>query len=195
MAAQVVRTGVGRERGTMHHLVPKLGVLLGSRRQRMRRELTSYPGRVGTDRWRSLSELNAEAPDHHHDSTVENLEGLFGASEALRCFHKEYVAVFDINEALLHDDPDDVEGVAKIESIRLTIRVGVPLPAIVLVHTPTGQSARASSPVKGKGFYHLLEGLHRYNAARRERAPQVYAWVAHVGCCGGPAADVVDEWS
>ncbi len=139
--------------------------------------------------------MNAETPDHHHDSTVENLAGLFGASEDLRCFHKEYVVVTEINEALLHDDPDDVEGEAKIESIRSTIRSGASLPAIVLVHTPTGQSAWASSPAKGKGFYHPLEGLHRYNAARRERAPRIYAWVAHVGCCGGSAADVEDEWS
>jgi len=152
-------------------------------------EPTPYPGRMGTDRWWSLSELNAEAPDHHHDSTVENLAGLAYASDELRCFHKQHVAVPEISEALLHDDPDDVEGDAKIESIRLTIRAGAPLPAVVLVHTPTGQSLWVPT-ARGKGFYQLLEGLHRYNAARRERAPHIYAWVAHVGCCGGPTADV-----
>ncbi len=124
--------------------------------------------------WWSLKELNAEAPDHHHDSTVENLAGLFGATEDLQCFRKEQAPVAEINDAALHDDPEETQGNAKIESIRSTIRAGVPLPAVVLVHTPSGISPWPP-PSKAKGFYHLLEGLHRYNASRREQVPLIYA--------------------
>jgi len=148
---------------------------------------------VGIERWWSLTELNAQAPDHHHDSTVENLAGLYDASEDLTCFLKEHVPVAEINESQLHDDPDDLEGDAKIESIRSTIRAGVPLPAVVVVHTPEGRSRWALPEYRGVGFYHLLEGRHRYNAAHRERTPRLYAWVAHIGCCGGPDADLEGE--
>lgn len=148
---------------------------------------------MNSDEWWSLTDLNAEVPDHHHDSTVENLAGIFDASEDLRCFHKEHVPVEEIQKWQLHDDPEDVEGDTKIEDIRRTIRSGIALPAIVLVHTPEGRGPFSWHRERGIGFYHLLEGRHRYNAAHRERAPRIYAWVAHIGCCGGLEADLEDE--
>ena len=145
--------------------------------------------------WWSLTDLNAEVPDHDHDhdSTVENLAGIFSASAGLRCFHKENVPVAEIQEWQLHDDPLDVDGDTKIENIRRTIRSGVSLPAIVLVHTPEGSGPFWKLSGRGSGFYHLLEGQHRYNAAHREETPSIYAWVAHISCCGGPRADLADD--
>jgi hypothetical protein len=148
---------------------------------------------VGNDQWRSLAELNAEAPDHHYGSTVDNLAALFDASEDLRCFRVEHVLVAEINESQLYDDPEDIEGYAKIESIRSTIRLGIPLPAVVLVHAAEGRSRWVLPASEGDGFYDLLEGRHRYNAVYRERVPRIHAWVAHVGCCGGPGADLEGE--
>jgi hypothetical protein len=148
---------------------------------------------VGNDEWWSLADLNIEAPDHHHDTTVDNLGSIFNASENLRCFHKEHVLVAEIQKSQLHDDPVDVEGDTKIEDIRRTFRSGTPLPAVVVVHMPEGRSPFPSQKERGIGFYLLLEGRHRYNAIHREEAPQIYAWVAHVGCCGGPEADLGDS--
>jgi hypothetical protein len=139
--------------------------------------------------WWSLDALNAEVPDHHHDSTVENLVGIFDASDELRCFHKEDVPVVEIQKWQLNDDPDDVEGIAKIEDIRRAVRAGVRLPAIVLVHRPDGPQFEHHGPSQYAGSYHLLEGRHRYNAAYQEQTPKIFAWVAHIGCCGGPEAD------
>lgn len=133
--------------------------------------------------WWSLAELNNEAPDHDHVTTVENLASICNASEDLRCFRKEHVSVAEIDTCLLLDDLEAVESDLKIESIRSTIRSGTPLPAVVIVHHwPLHHPGPPQQP------YHVLEGLHRYNAAFRERVPHLYAWVAHVNCCGGPAA-------
>lgn len=148
---------------------------------------------MGNDEWWSLTDLNAEAPDHHHDSTVENLASIFDASDHLRCFHKQYVVVAEIQRSQLHDDPADFLGDTKIEEIRQTIRSGIHLPAVVLVHTPEGRSPFPWLKERGIGFYLLLEGRHRYNATHREGAHSIFAWVAHVGCCGGPEADLEGE--
>ncbi|MEN3615443.1 hypothetical protein AAH979_38845 [Plantactinospora sp. ZYX-F-223] len=148
---------------------------------------------MGGDQWWSLTELNTEAPDHHHESTVDNLADIYNASESLRCFRKQHVPVPEIQQAMLHDDPEDVQANTKIESIRLAIRSGVTLPGVVLVHNPANRSPLPRQGRRYIGSYHLLEGMHRYTAAHREEAPQIYAWVAHLGCCGGPQADLEDE--
>ena len=135
-----------------------------------------------TDSWWSIDELNTEAPDEKdYGTTLDNLESLFGVSELLSCFHKEFVPIAKIDQGQLHDDPADAEGIAKIESIRCAMRAGTPLPAVIVVHD---KSAATAAP------YELIEGRHRYNAAHREGTPLLYAWVAHPGCCGGPAPDL-----
>jgi hypothetical protein len=144
------------------------------------------------DAWWTLDALNTEVPDQHHDSTVENLATIFGASDQLPCFHKEHIQVTRIQQWQLIDDPDAVESIAKIEGIRRTLRAGRLLPAVVVVHTPDGPRFKDGRPGR-IGEYHLLEGFHRYNAAHRERVPTIFAWVAHVGCCGGPEADSSEE--
>jgi hypothetical protein len=138
---------------------------------------------VGEPEWWSLSALNDEVPDHHHDSTVDNLATIYYASDNLRCFQKEHVPAAEIDSCHLFDDPEDADGDFKIESIRTTIRTGIPLPAIVMIHF----SGHEGTP------YHVLEGRHRYNACYREQVPRVYAWVAHLGCCGGPTPDLSVE--
>ncbi|WP_045747272.1 hypothetical protein [Actinoplanes rectilineatus] len=144
------------------------------------------------DAWWTLDALNTEVPDHHHDSTVENLVTIFGASDHLACLRKEDVPVDQIQKWQLLDDPDAVESIAKVEDIRRTLRSGRALPAIVLVHTPDGPRFGDGLP-RRIGAYHLLEGMHRYNATYLEQAPTIFAWVAHVGCCGGPEADAPEE--
>ncbi|MEV0271452.1 hypothetical protein AB0H43_21960 [Hamadaea sp. NPDC050747] len=131
----------------------------------------------------SLHELNEEVPDHDHWSTVDNLAVLHSASDRLACWRKEMVTLGDIGLGFLMDDPDALDSEAKIESIRQTIRNGAPLPAIVLVHGRGGPNAK----------YAPLEGLHRFNAVYREGVPKVFAWVAHIACCGGPVADLDDD--
>lgn len=129
----------------------------------------------------TLAQLNAEAPDHHHDSTVDNLAHIYDTSEFLACWRKEQAPFDAINDFMVRaHDPDDASAEAKIEGIRTTIRSGRALPAVVLIHEPH----------KTPCDYHVLEGLHRYNAAHRERVQRLYAWVAHIGCCGGPNADL-----
>lgn len=36
----------------------------------------------------------------------------------------------------------------------------------------------------------LIEGRHRYNAAYREALGSLFAWVAHLDCCGKPCSDL-----
>jgi hypothetical protein len=70
----------------------------------------------------ALAALNAEMPDHHHDSTVDNLAAIYGVSEKLACWRKEHVVFTAINEYMLHaHDPAEADAEAKIESIRGTI--------------------------------------------------------------------------
>ena len=129
-------------------------------------------------RWTTLEELNAAAPDHDHGSTVDNLDNLYGVSSELACWHEERVPVDQIDEGQLADDPDDTKSEGKITSIRFSLRNGHPLPPVVLVHHEDAQPP-----------YVLIEGRHRYNAAHRENTPSMAAWVAHIGCCGGPTPD------
>jgi hypothetical protein len=130
--------------------------------------------------WLSLSVLNEEVPDHHHGSTVDNLDEIYDVSEDLECWHEEDVKVDQIDPCQLIDDPDDGEGHTKVESIRTTLRVEGWLPAVILIHHPDE-----------KDFpYTLIEGRHRYNATHREGRSHIFAWVAHVACCGGPPPDL-----
>ena len=137
------------------------------------------------DSWWSLDALNAANPDPDHDSTSANLADIFNASAALPCFRKEDFAVAEIQRWQLHDDPREATVLAKIDSIRRAMRAGVSLPAVVLVHTMDGPRYARYRPELSAGPYHLLEGHHRYNAAYRE-AKLLFAWVAHIGCSGGP---------
>lgn len=149
-------------------------------------------GRMRTDaRWWSLNALNIEVPDQHHFSTVDNLSSIFNASDSLRCFRKERVLVAEIQKWQLHDDPHDHEGIAKIESIRSALRAGASLPAVVLVHAASNPPFVLGSSDLWLGNYHLLEGLHRYSATCLEQARSIFAWVAHLACCGGPKADLL----
>jgi hypothetical protein len=93
----------------------------------------------------------------------------------------------------LIDDPDDIDGIAKVESSRGLLRSGSAPPAILLAHAPDGPVFATGSSERYIGTYHLLEGRHRYNAAYQERQRTILAWVAHVGCCGGPEADLGEE--
>ena len=60
-------------------------------------------------------------------------------------------------------------------SLQQAIRSGEPLPPVYLLHT-----------VSSSHEYYLFEGMHRFTASHRERA-EMLAWLAHIGCCGGPA--------
>lgn len=120
---------------------------------------TPRPGVKDDMAWWSLDELNTEAPDHHHDSTVDGLAGTFDASDELPCFHKEYVLVAEIQQWQLQDDPDAVDSIAKIEEIRGSIRRGTRLPAVVLVHTPKGSLFGGADKARYRGTYHLIEGF------------------------------------
>jgi hypothetical protein len=80
----------------------------------------------------------------------------------------------------LIDDPDDHEGHTKAESIRQSFRAGMFIPPVIIIHRPSPDGYA----------YFLIEGRHRYNAAHRGSTDTIKAWVAHVGCCGGPAADL-----
>ncbi|MFF3869042.1 hypothetical protein [Micromonospora sp. NPDC001898] len=132
------------------------------------------------DGWASLTALNDEMPDHDHGSTVDNLDHGFQVSEHLECWRKEYVRTGLVHPNQLIDDPDDVDGHMKVESIGETLRAGEPLPAVVLIHQPDERGHP----------YQLIEGRHRYNAIHREGWPLIFAWVAHVSCCGGPGPDL-----
>lgn len=131
----------------------------------------------------TLAEVNLVEPDEaHYDSTVENAGANFGISQHLRCWRFEAVPVRCIHPFQLIDDPNDHEGNAKAESIRASMRKGRQMPGVMVAHQPNGQFA-----------YWLFEGRHRFNAAHREAAPSIRAWVAHVGCCGAPAPDLVGQ--
>lgn len=139
----------------------------------------SYPrnrATVTSDRWWSLHELNAERPDHDHPSTVDNLHNLYDTDENASCWRKEQVEVSAIDPLQLADDPDDDVGEAKIAAIQQAVVTGADLPAVVVVHHPD-----LAHP------YVLIEGKHRFNAAHRARAAVIFAWVAHLRCCGRPA--------
>lgn len=58
---------------------------------------------------------------------------------------------------------------------------------------PSGPRSDDADDPRYLGLYHLLEDMRRYNAAYQEQEPAIYAWVAHIGCCGGPEADYEAE--
>lgn len=128
-----------------------------------------------SDRWWSLRELNTERPDHDHPSTVDNLHHLYDTDEYARCWRKEHVEVSAIDPMQLADDPDDDVGEAKISAIQQAFETGADLPAVIVVHQPELEHP-----------YVLIEGKHRFNALYRARAAVIFAWVAHLNCCGTP---------
>lgn len=128
----------------------------------------------------TLGQANLLEPDEqHYHSTVENMAALFQVSEDLACWRRENVPVAHIDPFQLIDDPDDLDGEAKVEAIRKAMQEGARMPAVITVHEPDAEFP-----------YFLAEGRHRYNAAHREAAPAIAAWVAHIGCCSGPEADL-----
>lgn len=127
--------------------------------------------------WRSIWELNSSVPDYDYPSTVDNLR-FFGATQHLRCWRVQDVPVLEIDEYQLNDDPEARESIEKIASIRQSIRSGLPLPPVVTLHR-----------LGERWPYNLIEGRHRFNAAHEERVPTIRAYVAHLGCCGGPNGD------
>jgi hypothetical protein len=130
--------------------------------------------------WWSLSALNTEAPDNDYHSTVGYLDDVLDASENLACWRREDIEVSRISVFQLVHDSDDVEGNLKIANMRAHVRTGQPLPAVAVIHSPDKDYA-----------YDLIEGQHRYNAVYREGLPSIYAWVAHLSCCGGPPPDLM----
>ncbi|MGW5434805.1 hypothetical protein ACWET9_48270 [Streptomyces sp. NPDC004059] len=109
---------------------------------------------------------------------LDILAGDYLVTENLACWRTEVVAVAEIDRYQLIDDPDDQRGWQKTTLLRSALRQNTPLPSIVLAH---------STP-DDRGCYALLDGRHRFNAAHLESVPLIRAWVAHIGCCGGPAA-------
>ena len=82
------------------------------------------------------------------------------------------------------EDPEDpwdyANDYTKIERIRAVLREGGSLPAVTVIHDPKDRLHP----------YGLMEGMHRYNAALHEGTAMIYAWVAHIDCCNGPARDL-----
>ena len=131
----------------------------------------------------SLQELNDEAPDNDHLTTVCSLEAMFRVSADLRCWEKMSIPVREIEDPgqlVDPEDPENSEDDAQIEDIRAALREGRRLAAVIIVHDPKDLVHQ----------YWLMEGMHRYNAAHREDTAMIYAWVAHIDCCNGPAPDL-----
>lgn len=113
-------------------------------------------------------------PDHDYPSTADNLWH-YGADGDSPCFTINTVPAVEIDPGQLLDDPDATDSQAKVESIQGSIREAEPIPPVYLLHTPAK-----------KFQYYLFEGMHRFTATHRE-GTQLLAWVAHLGCCGGPS--------
>ena len=120
----------------------------------------------------SLHETNEIFPDHDFTSTWDNSEA-FGIPADANAWSLEAVPVPLIDPRQLLDDPDDIEGVKKIESIRRSLRSKDRLipPVYVLRYEEREHP------------YCLIEGKHRYNAAHREKSAEITAWVGHQECC------------
>ncbi|HET7414166.1 MAG TPA: hypothetical protein VFI97_00535 [Arthrobacter sp.] len=114
-------------------------------------------------------------PDHDYPSTADNLWQC-GIDQDVPCFSLCTVNSARVDPGLLLDDPDAFESQEKVSSLQEAIRSGEPLPPVYLLHT-----------VSSSYEYYLFEGMHRFTACHRERA-EMLAWLAHIGCCGGPAA-------
>lgn len=121
----------------------------------------------------SLEVTDRIYPDHDNPSTADNLWH-YGANETTPCFTINTVHAVKVDPGQLLDDPDALESQAKVESIRQTIQRDEPLPPVYLLHT-----------VGNEYEYYLFEGMHRFTASHREDV-QLLAWVAHLGCSGGP---------
>ncbi|TCO33397.1 hypothetical protein EV652_103398 [Kribbella steppae] len=126
----------------------------------------------------SAEECNRLTPDHHYDSTLENLE-TYGASPVLPCWQLERVPVDGVDPRQRLEDQLGGDSADKVDSIRTAIRAGEALPPVNFLHNPSGQYP-----------YFLLEGLHRFNATCYEQQSEILAWVAHIACCGGPGPDL-----
>lgn len=113
-------------------------------------------------------------PDNDYVSTVSNVEELFGVDDDDRCWEFKAVPMAMVSPFQLADDPDDIEGEAKIEGIRASIRDGVHLAPVFLVHEPEPGTTHP---------YYLIEGMHRFTARYREESKEILAWVGHFNCC------------
>ena len=113
-------------------------------------------------------------PDHDFPSTADNLWH-YGVDQNVPCFSLCTVSPARVDPGQLLDDPDALESQEKVASLQQAIRSGEPLPPVYLLHT-----------VSSSYEYYLFEGMHRFTASHRERA-EMLAWLAHIGCCGGPA--------
>ncbi|CAM3325358.1 ParB-like nuclease family protein [Williamsia muralis] len=111
--------------------------------------------------------------DKDYDSTLSNVEDGYGVSEDAECWEMKAILTSKINPSQLADDSGDARGEAKIEAIRSSIRDGVHLSPVFVIHEPDSDYP-----------YRLIEGRHRYNARHREASKEVLAWVAHFDCCG-----------
>lgn len=122
----------------------------------------------------SLNMTDHLYPDHDFPSTADNLWH-YGIDEDVPCFSLCTVSSARVDPGQLLDDPDAFESQEKVASLQEAIRSGEPLPPVYLLHT-----------VSSSHEYYLFEGMHRFTASHREQA-EMLAWLAHIGCCGGPA--------
>jgi hypothetical protein len=120
----------------------------------------------------SLRETNELIPDHDFPSTWDNSEGFGIPVDAPLGPWKECRFVRSIPDSLM-DDPDDLEALQKIESIRLSMRAkDRTIPPVYVLHY-----ANQDHP------FFLIEGKHRFNAAHLEGSEEIIAWVRHADCC------------
>lgn len=131
-----------------------------------------------------LADLHRAEPCKDYDAVLDNLAVLYSSTEDLACWKTETVAVGEIDRFQIMDDLDGEDRPQRVKSLRLALRSNAPVPPVVLVHGLTPD----------RGNYFLLDGCHRFNAAHEEGAADLAAWVAHIGCCGGPSPDM-DEAS
>lgn len=143
------------------------------------RKMMQLPEMIPTVPWRALRALHAEERCKDYDQALNVLEEEYWATEALACWRVESVAVAEIDRYQIIDDPDDRLGWQKTAELREALRRSVSLPPVVLAHTVPDD----------RGSYGLLDGRHRFNASLLAGELVIRSWVAHVGCCGGPAGD------
>ncbi|MEV4965639.1 hypothetical protein AB0886_13280 [Streptomyces sp. NPDC024062] len=130
--------------------------------------------------WETLCDLHAESPCKDYGEVLDILEGDYSTTEDIACWRTGFVAVEQIDRYQLIDDSDDVSGWRKVTLMRIALRQKATFPPLVLAHSTTSGD---------RGRYGLLDGRHRFNAAHLEKLPLIRAWVAHIGCCGGPASN------
>ncbi|WP_107116141.1 ParB N-terminal domain-containing protein [Streptomyces albidoflavus] len=128
--------------------------------------------------WSTLRALQAVSPCKDYDEVLDILEADYLIAESFPCWRSEVVPVVEIDRYQIIDDPDDLFGWRKVGLLRTAFQEKKLLPPLVLVH----------SEASDRGRYALLDGRHRFNAARLKQVHLIPAWVAHIGCCGGPTA-------